>query len=357
MLEPLKADAVFEGGGVKGIGLAGALAVAEERGYEWVNVAGTSAGAIVAALVASGFTAAEIKAIMDGLDYRKFADPGLLDLIPVVGPIVSLGLEKGIYEGRYLQELLASYLAQKGITTFKDLVLPDYADDERYRWRLQVIASDISRGRMLVLPRDAQRYGINPDDLSVAWAVRMSMSIPFFFEPVRLSDRETREESYVVDGGLLSNFPVWLFDAQGREPEWPTFGFRLVEGEERPKVVRHQIRGPLSLLAALFFTAMEAHDARYIEDQDWVRTIPIPTIGVSATDFDLTREAANDLYQSGRKAAEAFFAQWDFRHYVDAYRKDTMRHGRKMARLRMPPPWRPARPPGEPTIPPPPPPS
>ena len=56
----LMADAVFEGGGVKGIGLVGAVAVAEERGYQWVNIAGTSAGAIVAALLAVGYSVAEI---------------------------------------------------------------------------------------------------------------------------------------------------------------------------------------------------------------------------------------------------------------------------------------------------------
>ena len=39
----LKADAVFEGGGVKGVGLVGAVAVAEKMGYQWQNVAGTSA--------------------------------------------------------------------------------------------------------------------------------------------------------------------------------------------------------------------------------------------------------------------------------------------------------------------------
>jgi predicted acylesterase/phospholipase RssA len=51
----------FEGGGVKGIGLVGAVAVAEERGYQWVNVGGTSAGAIVAFLLAAGYSASEIK--------------------------------------------------------------------------------------------------------------------------------------------------------------------------------------------------------------------------------------------------------------------------------------------------------
>lgn len=68
----LRADAVFEGGGVKGIGLVGALAVAEERGYRWVNVAGTSAGAIVASLVAAGYGAGEMKEILQELDYRRF---------------------------------------------------------------------------------------------------------------------------------------------------------------------------------------------------------------------------------------------------------------------------------------------
>lgn len=74
MREILKADAVFEGGGVKGIGLVGALSVAEEKGYRWQNVAGTSAGAIVAGLVAAGYSAAELQEIMAELDYRKFKD-------------------------------------------------------------------------------------------------------------------------------------------------------------------------------------------------------------------------------------------------------------------------------------------
>ena len=62
--QELKADAVFEGGGVKGIGLVGAVAVAEEKGYHWVNVAGTSAGAIVATLLAAGYTAQGVVTIL-----------------------------------------------------------------------------------------------------------------------------------------------------------------------------------------------------------------------------------------------------------------------------------------------------
>lgn len=316
--EILKADAVFEGGGVKGIGLAGALAVAEERGYRWQNVAGTSAGAIVAALVAAGYRATELKEIMMGLDYRRFQDTSRLDRIPFIGPLASLIFEKGIYEGDYLLEWIGGLLQAKNIETFGQLIMTEYNHDERYRFRLRVIAADISRGRLLVLPQDIADYGLLPEDLNVALAVRMSMSLPFFFEPVGLRDMRTGEVSYIVDGGVLSNFPVWLFDAEDGEPEWPTFGLKLVEPEEGTP---HAVKGPLSLLAALFSTMMEAHDARYIADKEFCRTTGIPTLGVKTTDFDISPERSEALYQSGRQAAERFFKTWDFNRYVGKYVK------------------------------------
>ena len=318
----LKADAVFEGGGVKGVGLVGAVAVAEEKGYQWVNVAGTSAGAIIAALVAAGYTEAEMKSILDELDYNRFKDTSLLDRVPLVGPMTSLIFEKGIYEGRFFENWMRGLLREKNVETFSDLVLEEYKDDERYRFKLRVIASDITRGRLLVLPQDVADFGIRPEDLNVAAAIRMSMSIPFFFEPVKLRNMKTNEVSYVVDGGILSNFPVWLFDREGGIPEWPTFGFKLVEPEEGTP---QRVRGPISLLAALISTMAEAHDARYIEDAQFVRTIPIPTLGVGTTEFDVTKEKSEALYQSGRQAAEKFFATWDFADYIDKYQRGKSR--------------------------------
>ena len=107
-------DAVFEGGGVKGIGLVGAVAATEALGYEFINVAGTSAGAIVAALVAAGYRASELREIMQDLDYSRFKDPGLLDRVPIFGKVLSLGLEKGIYEGEFLEQWLRDYRAGPG---------------------------------------------------------------------------------------------------------------------------------------------------------------------------------------------------------------------------------------------------
>lgn len=310
-----KANAVFEGGGVKGIGIAGALTVAEKK-YKWVYVAGTSAGALIAALVAAGYCAEEIRDMVFALDYSSCMDGALFHGLPLVGPLLSIMFEMGLYRGDYIENWVREKLAAKGVRTFRDLVInPGSYND--YRYRLRLIASDITLGRMLVLPQDIRDYGINPDNLDVARAVRMSISIPFYFEPVRLRYRDAGGGnliSYIVDGGLLSNFPVWLFDKCSHGG--PTFGFKLVDpGEGHPNV----INGPLSLLSALFTTMLEAHDTRYIKESNFARTIPIPTLGIASTDFALSREKTQALYASGVKAAEEFFDNWNYSKYLVKY--------------------------------------
>jgi NTE family protein len=302
-------DGVFEGGGVKGIGLVGALTVIEEQGYEWGNVAGTSAGAIVASLVAAGYTAAELKTIVGGLDYNKFKQATLLDRLPLIGPLLNLVMKRGVYSGDYLEQWITGLLAAKGIKTFGQLVIPGETDP-RYRYKLQVITSDISNEWMVVLPQGAAHYGLNPDDFPVAQAVRMSMSIPFFFEAVE------QKASYFVDGGILSNFPVWLFDST-TIPEWPTFGFKFIEPEYgRP----NKTNSPLELAKSIFETMMEAHDKLHVEQEDFLRTIAIPTLGVQATDFGLGPQQRDALFQSGRQAAQTFLKTWDFQAYIRQYR-------------------------------------
>src|SRR5882762_3202576 len=128
-------DAVFEGGGVKGIGLVGALSVVEENGYGWGNLAGTSAGAIVASLVAAGYTADELKTLVGGLDYNKFKQETKLDRIPFLGPLLNLLIKRGVYSGDYLETWITEALAAKGIKTFGQLAIPGETDP-RYRYKL-----------------------------------------------------------------------------------------------------------------------------------------------------------------------------------------------------------------------------
>jgi NTE family protein len=132
------------------------------------------------------------------------------------------------------------------------------------------------------------------------------MSIPFFFEAAQQGD------TYFVDGGILSNFPVWLFDSTG-VPEWPTFGFKFIEPEAgRPK----NTGTPIELAKAVFGTMMDAHDKMHVENEDFLRTIAIPTLGVQATDFGLSGQQRDALFQSGRQSAQEFFKTWDFQAYI-----------------------------------------
>jgi NTE family protein len=328
-------DVVCEGGGVKGIGLAGAYAGLEAAGYEVRRAAGTSAGAITAALIAAGYTAAEVKEVVLGLDFRQFEDKGWEDRIPLLHNPLTLLLDQGVYEGDRFLDWMRGLLVEKQVFTFRHLRTG--SDDPRYAYRLQVIVSDVSARELLVLPRDAAKLGLDPDKLEVALAVRMSMSIPLFFEPVRIQNRQTNWEHILVDGGMLSNFPVWLFDSDG-PPEWPTFGLLLVEPDPRtpitarlprPEHAPRGAKGLVQLLSGLVHTMLEAHDRLYVEQEQYARTIPIPTLGVGTTEFGIARERALELYESGRKAADEFLAGWDFDGYVAAFRSGGVPQSRR----------------------------
>ncbi len=313
-----RANAVFEGGGVKGIGIAGALTVAS-RYFDWVYVAGTSAGAVVASLIAAGYTAEEIKDLVFNIDYRQFEDTDVLGQIPLIGPFWHLKFKLGLFKGDYIEEWVREALKEKGVEQFGDLVVHRNARNPKGRYRLRVVASDISTGTMLVLPQDIARYGIDPDYLEVAKAIRMSISIPFFFRPVKLvyKDEDNRHRiSYIVDGGVLSNFPVWLFDKGTGTEGLPTIGFKLV-GPDTGR--ENDIHGPFSMLKALFSTMIEAHDNRFIEEKAFARTIPIPTQGVRSTDFHISRDKIEELFQAGVGAAEDFFKNRSYRGYMLKY--------------------------------------
>jgi NTE family protein len=323
------ADLVFEGGGVKGIGLAGAYAVLEERGFTPKRVAGTSAGAITAALVAAGYSSAELDEIVLKLPFEQFKDEGWEAHVPLIGAEFNILRHRGIYKGRLFHDWMAERLAAKQITTFGQLRDEEWQEPDG-AYRLRVIASDVTHRRLLVLPDDAAHLGVDPNELEIAYAVRMSMSIPFFFEPVIHKNEQTGQEHLIVDGGMLSNFPVWLFDSHGRDPRWPTFGLLLVEPDPAQPIgarlpgTEHGIEAGslIDYVKSLAHTMMEAHDRLYVEQANYARTIPIPTLGVGTTEFAIIPQRVQALYDSGRKAAGDFLDRWDFDAYIAEFRRD-----------------------------------
>jgi NTE family protein len=316
-------DLVLEGGGVRGIGLVGAVLAVADAGYRFPRVAGTSAGAITAALIAAlqraGEPLAQLRDFVDSCDYTKFEQRGPIERhLGVAADAAALVLHDGLYTGDYLVEWLGGLLEQIGVTTFGQLRLDDpgssFGPDRDYA--LIVHTADITRGKLVRLPWDYPDYGFDPDAQRIVDAVRASMSIPFFFRPVRHDvpaatfdgvDYAAGTVTW-VDGGLLSNFPVEVFDrSDGSPARWPTLGMKL-SARELVVAPPREHHGPLAEAIACVRVALDNADRFYLTPDAVARTLFIDTDHISSTDFHLTAEQRQTLYDNGQRAARDWLA-------------------------------------------------
>ncbi|MBI2586385.1 MAG: patatin-like phospholipase family protein [Rhodospirillales bacterium] len=320
---------VFEGGGVKGIAYVGAMEVLEQKGIlkDIKRVGGTSAGAINAVLVATGFSNVEQKSLLQKIDFRKFMD----DSFGVVRDTQRLINEFGWYKGDYFYRWIGDRLEEKlnnRQATFRDL-------KEQGGLDLYVYGTNLSTRFGEVFSEEHTPHE------RIADAVRISMSIPLFFMAVR----NPRRDVY-VDGGVLNNYPVKLFDrmkyidgadqaTMARETEYyrvenqrflpirpsaspyvynrQTLGLRLDSAREigvfrdRREPPHVRIDDFFDYALALLETIMESQGNQHLHSDDWQRTIYIDTIGVGTTNFDLTDALKAKLVQSGIKGTEDYF--------------------------------------------------
>ncbi|KRE28706.1 phospholipase [Mycobacterium sp. Soil538] len=333
-MAPVKqADLVLSGGGVKGIALVGAVSALVDAGYVPQRISGTSAGALVGAVLAAAaqrgdLTSRQLEDLALRIDYRAFLDPGPIERVPVLGPAWGVLSGGGIYRGEALRRWVADQLAGFGVTTFADLAIDDPQLPPEQRYRLVVTVADVTRGELVRLPWDYERvYGLDRDEQNVADAVRASTAIPFFFHPETLTSADGTT-STLVDGGLLSNFPIDSLDrTDGAKPRWPTFGATLLptlpaESDQVIPALRplHLLGSP-TLLEQVLTTILVGRDQAYL-NQPWVsvRTIRIDTREVGVLDFDITAAEKRTLYLKGLRAGEDFLTTWDWADYVDRFR-------------------------------------
>ncbi len=329
----MKADLVLEGGGVKGIGLVGAITRLEQD-FTVERVAGTSVGALVAALAAAGYSGTELEAELLAFPFDKVKRADCLDRLPIVGPALSIAIERGIWETTFVRDHLAGLLERKGVRTFRDLEMRDNKSSlaKDRRCRLVVTATDVTTGDLLYLPWDYERFGLHPNEQHVADAVAASIAIPFFFEPVKLTDSEGLEH-VLVDGGVLSNFPISVFDrTDGRPPRWPTFGMKIIPRlpEGTPDLFPFAGLVPIPgmrHLEALIATIIVGRDQTFLS-QPCVeaRTIQVDTSGTGVIDFDLSDTQKQRLRDNGWEAADQFLATWDWAHYREHCRGTAPAH-------------------------------
>ncbi|MDQ0254814.1 NTE family protein [Evansella vedderi] len=297
----MKVDGVFEGGGIKVLAHLGAIDVMEEAGYEWNRLAGTSAGSILAALLAAGYNSKQLKELMLDFPFENIAQKTSLSKFPLVGPLVSLCVKNGMYKLSYIEEWMDEALRRKGILTFGNL--PEN--------KLKIVISDISNNRMSILPDDLPFYGVDPKSFPISTAVKLSCSIPYYFVPGHIKNH------IIIDGAILSNYPIWIFDTKG-VPRWPTIGFRLSGQNIDPEAFK--IKGPVSKTISIIRTMLEAHDKKYVNKEAAARTVFIEGIAVGTIDFNIQLKGKLHLIELGKIATELFLQEWSFEEYIRTYR-------------------------------------
>jgi NTE family protein len=319
-IELKPADLVLEGGGVKGIGLAGAIVRLDAEGYRFKRVAGSSAGAIAAcvvtALQATNTPISQLQSILQTIQFEQFMRKShLRKVLGAVGDAEHLLLHMGMFDGDYLIEWLSGVLSElKAPTHFGEIKTKDLeADCTRVdnQYPLVVTTSDITRAKSVRLPWDYKQYGLEPDNQRLVDAVRASMSIPFFFEPVRFrAPAVAGPPAFAagnvtwVDGGMLDNFPVDVFDRyDSGERRWETIGVKLSAQSVTPEKPANT-DGAINEAIACLHTALDNADRFYVTDDRASRTIFVDNHGIKSTDFGLTAADQQTLFDSGTKAAQ-----------------------------------------------------
>ena len=348
---------VLSGGGVKGIAFIGALEAFDMRRWSFHNIAGVSAGALLGSILAAGYRSYELRGLLDSLDFGKIKAEQLVARVPLIMQYKNLcnGIRNGeqqdeflthlksnmkhavygsygpdcakmrsslltgilkfckqgcLFDGDYLEEWISGILSRRGIRTFGDLRggIRDKVNPGGYKIRMSTV--DATRGRLIVLPDDIAYYGINPDSLEVAKAVRMSTSVPFVFKPVVLSavhDGAVKSYSF-IDGGVFDSFPFWMLEnhdrhtADTRREYLPVTGMRLLGGRksliglDTPFVI---LKNLLSMIQDIGVPNNTVFNQRNL--------VKIYTSGVSFLDFNLKQQQMEYLINCGRDAANMFF--------------------------------------------------
>jgi NTE family protein len=173
------------------------------------------------------------------------------------------------------------------------------------------------------LPWDYAYYGLPADEQGVVGAVRASMSIPFFFDPVTIQtkdasidvpmpDGSTLHQHYDAgtvtwtDGGMLRNFPIGAFDrVDGQPARWPTIGVKLSSLWTRFGPTQ-ACGTAFSVAIRVLHTVINEWDRYNVEETTAARTIFVDNAGVGSTQFDLGPDQQNELFINGVRAATRF---------------------------------------------------
>jgi NTE family protein len=339
----MRAFGIFEGGGAKGLAHVGALRAAEDHGIQFIGVAGASAGAIVATLIAAGYCGDELFDAANPGDVSKiyskspldffaedwnsfdtfvkaakkvFNDPGLLGIAKLYCRhkrlFKRLGAQMGIFSTDAFETHLDELLRKKlpGVSsgrkpTFGEMPMP-----------LKIVATDITRRQLLVFSQE------HSPTYPVSKAVAASVNLPFVFKPQSVDlagiKRPSSEWPHgligqtgtvsAVDGGLLSNFPAWLFDAERAQqgPHIPTFGFRLVDSSTITNNGSKSKSALANFMGSLLGTVLSGDPLLETREIENLHEIPL-RVTTGTLEFDMEDRRKAGLFDEGYVHADDFF--------------------------------------------------
>lgn len=304
---------VFEGAGVRGIAYCGAIQVLEEKKLlqNIRRVGGTSAGAITALTVSLGYTANEIEGLINSTPFQKFNDGRFFFL----GGMNRMYKYYGWYRGRRFEDWLGDIIEAKtgdGNITFAEL-------KERGFKELFITGTSLNRQSAVVFS-----YESFPR-MRIKDAVRISLSIPLYFEAVFMDENGSTYShpkmkaglDVMADGGFTANFPMRLFDSTkyfdaSKENNFfynqETIGIRIDSDQQ---IKNDSTGGGLAYLpvenfrqyiTAFYTIVLENLNRQTLTTEDWARTVSISDGEIGPRIRKLSSREKGKLIDNGRKS-------------------------------------------------------
>lgn len=303
---------VFEGAGIRGIAYAGAIKELEAQNLipQIKKVGGTSAGAITALLIALNYNAAEIEAIIGSTNFKRFNDGRFF----FAGGINRLNKYFGWYRGNRLESWLEKIIEAKtgnANITFIQLKNKGFKD-------LYVTGTNLNQQKLVVFSH--QSY----PNCKVKDAVRVSVSIPLYFEPLYTDTsgniiKRPKSKSNVnilLDGGFIANYPIRLFDDAASETKFNkhTIGFRIDSETQINYDSLQKGLAPIAInnlqqyVGAFYNIVIESLNRQTLTADDWKRTVSISDGNIGPRIRKLKKEEIRELVENGRKATQSYLA-------------------------------------------------
>lgn len=304
---------VFEGAGIRGIAYAGAVQALEEKGMleNVERVGGTSAGAITALALSLGYTSREINQVVVNTPYKKFNDGRFF----FIGGLRRMKKYFGWYHGLQFEKWLSGIIKSKtgdANITFRELHERGFLD-------LYITGTSLLQQKTVIFSRE------HFPDMRVKDAVRISMSIPLYFEAAFIDSsgrlihhpKDLKGLDVMVDGGVLSNFPITLFDSSKymkaatpnvfvKNPQ--TLGFRI---DRKEQIVYDSLGKGLApfdigrfgdFSDAFYSIILETVNRRPLTKEDWERTVSIDDGAIHPRIKKLAKKQISALMDNGKNA-------------------------------------------------------